>query len=93
MASTFETVAEIISETSDVPLDAIRPESHIMRDLAVDSLNFLDIAFEIDQRFGIKMPVEDWMQRVNEGKAKSDEFFVIGSLCANIEQLVVAAPA
>ncbi len=93
MASTFDTVAEIISETSDVPIENIKPESHIMRDLAVDSLNFLDIAFEIDQRFGIKMPVEDWMQKVNEGKAKSDEFFIIGNLCAHIDELVAVSAA
>lgn len=93
MASTFETVAEIISSTSDVPLDQIKPESHIMNNLAIDSLAFLDIAFEIDQRFEIKMPIEDWMQKVNEGKAKSDDFFIVGRLCENIDNLVAMAAA
>lgn len=87
MASTFETVAEIISSTSDVPLERIKPESHIMKDLEVDSLAFLDIAFEIDQKFGIKMPIEDWMQSVNEKGVNSDEFFLVGNLCKNIDQL------
>lgn len=87
MASTFESVAEIISSTSDVPLERIKPESHIMKDLEVDSLAFLDIAFEIDQKFGIKMPIEDWMQAVNEKGVNSDEFFLVGNLCKNIEQL------
>lgn len=93
MASTFETVAEIISSTSDVPLDQIKPESHIMKNLAIDSLAFLDIAFEIDQRFGIKMPIEDWMQKVNEGKVNSDEFFIVSRLCENIDKLVAVAAA
>lgn len=93
MASTFETVAEIISSTSDVPLDRITLESHIMKDLEVDSLAFLDIAFEIDQRFNIKMPIEDWMQNVNEGKVKSDDYFIVGNLCRNIDGLVAVAAA
>lgn len=93
MASTFETVADIISSASDVPLDRIRPESHIMKDLEVDSLAFLDISFEIDQRFNIKLPIEDWMQNVNEGKVQSDEYFIIGNLCANIDKLVAVAAA
>lgn len=94
MASTFETVAEIISSTSDLPLEKIKPESHVMKDLEVDSLAFLDIAFEIDQKFGIKMPIEDWMQSINEGKVDSSDFFVIGNLCKNIDKLVAAnAPA
>jgi acyl carrier protein len=87
MASTFETVAGIISSTSDVPLERITPESHVMKDLEVDSLSFLDITFEIDQTFGIKLPVEEWMSRVNEGKAKGDEYFIIGNLCAQIDSL------
>lgn len=93
MASTFETVAEIISSTSDVPLERIKLESHIMKDLEVDSLAFLDIAFEIDQRFNIKMPIEDWMGNVNEGKTKSEEYFVVGNLCANIDKLVSVVAA
>jgi acyl carrier protein len=93
MASTFETVAEIISSTSDVPLDRIKPESHIMKDLEVDSLAFLDISFEIDQRFSIKLPIEDWMQNVNEGKVNSDDYFIVGNLCSNIDKLVAVAAA
>jgi acyl carrier protein len=88
MASTFETVAEIISSTTDVPIESIRPESHIMKDLGVDSLAFLDIGFEIDQRFKIQMPIEDWMQEVNQGDADSAEYFVIGKLCQRIDGLI-----
>lgn len=91
MADIFGTVAEIISMTSDVPLDDIRPESHIMTDLGVDSLAFLDIAFEIDKRFGIKLPIEDWLQEVNEGHAESAAYFRVGNLCQRIEGLVAAA--
>jgi acyl carrier protein len=56
-------------------------------------LAFLDIAFEIDQRFSIKLPIEDWMQNVNEGKVKSDDYFVVGNLCGNIDKLVAVAAA
>lgn len=90
MASTYETVAGIIAETSDVPLEQITPHSHVMKDLDVDSLSFLDIVFEIDQTFGIKLPVEDWLGRVNEGKESGDEYFVVGNLCAQIDSLRTA---
>jgi len=93
MASTFETVAGIISSTSDVPLERITPQSHVMRDLEVDSLAFLDITFEIDQVFGIKLPVEEWMSKVNEGKEKGDDYFIIGNLCTQIDNLRAAAVA
>ncbi|MBW4092533.1 MAG: acyl carrier protein [Proteobacteria bacterium] len=93
MASTFDTVAGIISETCDIPRESITPESHAINDLGIDSLDFLDVAFAIDKAFGIKMPLEQWTSEVNEGKISSDNYFVLKGLCANIDALVAAKAA
>jgi acyl carrier protein len=93
MASTFDTVAGIIADTCDIERDKITPQSHAINDLGIDSLDFLDVAFAIDKAFGIKMPLEQWTQEVNEGKVSSDEYFVMQNLCANIDRLVAARPA
>jgi len=90
MSSTFDTVANIIAETCDIPRDTIKPESHAIEDLGIDSLDFLDVAFGIDKAFGIKMPIEQWTQEVNDGKASSDDYFVLGALCKHIDDLVKA---
>ena len=93
MSSTFDTVANIIAETCDIPRDSIKPESHAINDLGIDSLDFLDVAFAIDKAFGIKMPLEQWTQEVNDGKVSSDRYFVLKDLCANIDALVAAKAA
>jgi acyl carrier protein len=93
MASTFETVATIISSGSDVPLEQITPESHVMKDLAIDSLAFLDITFEIDRTFAIQLPVDDWISNVNEGKRSGDDYFIMRNLCAQIDAIRAAAVA
>ena len=93
MPSTFETVANIISETCDIPCDTIKPESHAINDLGIDSLDFLDIAFAIDKAFGIKMPLEQWTQEVNDGKATTDQYFQLNNLCSRIDELVAAKGA
>src|SRR5262249_44003852 len=93
MSSTFETVAGIISETCDIPREKINPDSHAINDLGIDSLDFLDVAFAIDKAFGIKMPLEQWTQEVNEGKVSSDRYFVMKDLCTNIDKLVAAKAA
>ena len=90
MASTFDTVADIIAETCDIPRAQITPASHAINDLGIDSLDFLDVAFAIDKAFGIKMPLEQWTAEVNEGKSSSDNYFVLQGLCANIDALVAA---
>ena len=93
MASTFERVADIIADTCDTVRDKITPDSHAINDLGIDSLDFLDVAFAIDKAFGIKMPLEQWTQEVNDGKAKTEEYFVLGNLCGHIDALVAAKKA
>ena len=91
--ATFDRVADIIAETADIPRDKITPESHAIDDLGIDSLAFLDIAFAIDQAFGIKLPLEQWTREVNEGKAPAEEYFVLKNLVAHIDALVAAKKA
>jgi acyl carrier protein len=93
MSSTFDTVSKIIAETCDIAPETIKPESHSINDLGIDSLDFLDIAFAIDKTFGIKMPLEQWTQEVNEGKATTEQYFVLQNLCARIDELVAAKTA
>ena len=91
--ATFESVANIISETCDIPRETIKPQSHAINDLGIDSLDFLDIAFAIDKAFGIKMPLEQWTQEVNDGRATADKYFQLNNLCARIDELVAAKNA
>jgi acyl carrier protein len=93
MSSTFDTVANIIAETCDIPREKIQPESHAIDDLGIDSLDFLDIAFAIDKAFGIKLPLEQWTQEVNDGKATTEQYFVLKNLCERIDGLIAAKPA
>ena len=93
MTSTFDTVAGIISETSEIDRDKITPESHTIDDLGIDSLDFLDIVFAIDKEFGIKVPLEKWTQDVNDGKVAADEYFVMKNLVAKIDGLIAAKNA
>ena len=43
-----------------------------------------------DKAFGIKLPLEQWTQEVNEGKAPAEEYFVMKNLVARIDELVAA---
>ena len=93
MSTTFDKVAEIIAETCDIPRENIKPESHAINDLEIDSLDFLDIAFAIDKAFGIKLPIERWTQEVNDGEATTEQYFVLKNLCARIDDMVAARSA
>ena len=93
MSTTFDKVADIIAETSEIERDKITADSHTIDDLGIDSLDFLDIDFAIDKEFGIKIPLEKWTQEVNDGKTPTEEYFVMRNLCAKIDDLVAAKAA
>jgi acyl carrier protein len=90
MSSAFDRIADIIAENSEVKREDISPDSHVINDLGIDSLDFLDIVFAIDKDFGIKVPVEQWTQEVNAGKAPAEQYFVMKNLATRIEELVAA---
>lgn len=93
MSKTFDAVAEIIADISEVPREQINEKSHAIEDLSIDSLDFLDIVFAIDKKFGIKVPLETWVKDINENQAPSEDYFVMGNLCARIEELIAAKAA
>lgn len=88
--STFDAIAEIIAETCNLERDTIKPESNAIDDLGIDSLDFLDVTFAIDKKFGINLPVERWTQEISEGKATTQDYFVIGNLVQAIDKLIAA---
>src|SRR3546814_20677293 len=87
VTATFDKVADIIAETSEIDRETITPESHTIDDLGIDSLDFLDIVFAIDKEFGIKIPLEQLPQEVNKGKVLTADNFVIRKLCAKTTSL------
>jgi acyl carrier protein len=93
VTATFDKVADIIAETSEIDRETITPESHTIDDLGIDSLDFLDIVFAIDKEFGIKIPLEQWTQEVNKGNASVEDYFVLKNLSDRIDEIVAAKKA
>jgi acyl carrier protein len=53
----FEQVRDILAELLDVEAGQIVPESYLVRDLGMESIDFLELAVALNQRF--KVPVHD----------------------------------
>jgi acyl carrier protein len=49
----FEPIREILMELLDLEADAIQPESYLVRDLGVESIDFLELAVALNERFKI----------------------------------------
>ncbi len=51
----FEEISDILSELLDVDAEAIGPQSYLVRDLDVESIDFLELAVAMNERFGIEV--------------------------------------
>jgi acyl carrier protein len=86
-------VADIIVQSCHIPRATITEDTDLMSDLGVDSLDLLDIVFAVDDAFGIRVPVEQWLHEVHMNTTPSGQHFVMRELCASIDALIAAAAA
>ena len=85
---TFDIVADTIAGECAVPREKITPESHVVDDLGLDSMAFLDLCYGIDMKFDIKIPFEEWVNEINAGKIDAKEHFIVRNLVDEIDKLI-----
>jgi acyl carrier protein len=88
VGETYEQVAEIIARSCDVERSEIEPEKHLIRDLGLDSIDLYDVAFAIEAKFGIELPLETWGEDVGEGGLAESADLVMRQFCERVEALV-----
>jgi acyl carrier protein len=88
MADVYQALATTIHDICGIEPARITPEKTISGDLGIDSVDFLDVIYEMDKRYGIKIPLEEWVDQINRNKAKTEDYFMVQNLVGNIEALV-----
>ena len=68
-----EGVRSVVAEALARNVADVRADSVLMADLGAESLDFLDIVFQIEQRFGIEITRGE-MERAARGDMSEDEF-------------------
>jgi acyl carrier protein len=62
----YRDVQKAIADTLQISEAKVQPESSLIKDLAVESLDFIDINFRLEQRFGLAMPRQYLLDHVEE---------------------------
>ena len=57
------TVKEVISEELNVNLEKVREDSHLKNDLGADSLDMTRTIMELEDRFNIEIPMENFYMK------------------------------
>ncbi len=64
----FKDVAEIIDESCGIEADSIKMEDTLFDKLEIDSIDMVDILFEIETKYDISIKVSDLEQRTKEAE-------------------------
>lgn len=82
---TYDLLLGAIALITDVDMSAIREDTDLVNELAIDSLDMVDILFEVAQAIGKKIAFAEWVQNsVTEG---ADSLFIARNLCTKIDAL------
>ena len=52
----FEKVCKMLAEQLNVPVDSIKPESEVVKDLGADSLDVVELIMALEDEYGITLP-------------------------------------
>jgi len=63
---TRDALREVFAATLGIAVDRLRPETRLGTDLELDSLDLLQLVFDVEERFGIEIP---------EGMVQQDQTF------------------
>ena len=78
----FERVSDIIREALRVDKSKIVSEARIFNDLGAESLDILDIRFNLEEEFGFKIQDNDMIRYLGKELSREEimEFFTVGKI-------------
>lgn len=82
---TLQRLRELLVPILGVEIDQIEPESAIVRDLGAESIDFVEIFYEIENQFGIKIKIQEMIQNEYlEGAQMPEDGVLDGELAAKL---------
>lgn len=94
--SVYPKVREIIADVLVIDEDEITMQSRLISDLGAESIDFLDLVFQLEKEFGIKIP-RGQLEKNARGELTEDEFEKGGVLTAQgmaaLKQYLSEVPA
>ena len=88
MDNVYQIVEQELIKACRGSVGRIDNDVNFFNDLGLDSIDFINVVYEIDFRFGIKVPVGRWMSEVNEGEADMSQYFVMGNFVDAVQTLI-----
>lgn len=88
MQDIYEFVQRTLAQNCKIDPRDITPTTNLFADLGIDSVDFLAAAYEIEDHYGIRLPVGDWMSDVNAGETPAVDYFRMDNFVAAIAEFI-----
>ena len=69
----FDKVQDVLVEALGVDKDEVSPDAKLKADLGAESIDYLDIAFQLEKAFTIKVEQKEFSQNMQSGGGDEDE--------------------
>jgi acyl carrier protein len=80
----FSVVRTCFAEALGLEQDEVTLDAYVIDDLGAESLDFLDIAFRLEEAFVIKIPRGDIQRQAEEEAAEGDEPFEVDGVLTEL---------
>lgn len=87
----FDKIEEIILEQCDLEelnIEKIEPDFILNSELGIDSVDFLNVVFDIENEFGISIPIQDWMSNANANSEEGHNLFKMSNFVEAVVELM-----
>nr|WP_013933294.1 phosphopantetheine-binding protein [Pseudoalteromonas sp. SANK 73390]CBK62742.1 tacpA [Pseudoalteromonas sp. SANK 73390] len=88
MEGIYQFVQSTFSDVCNIDSEEITPTTNLFSDLGIESMDFMDVCYLIDEKYGIRIPIGEWMGRVNEGDESAADLFVLEGFVKAVSKLV-----
>jgi acyl carrier protein len=90
----LDEIKRIISKRSEVPVEQVTPDTRL-EDLGVGSLEVIEIVYDIEEKFGISVPIKPGesslvLETETQGTKSTVELGTIGDITRAVQSLVDA---
>jgi acyl carrier protein len=85
---TLDVLKTVVADVCGLEHAALRPDANAIDDLGIDSIDMLDIMYELNRRLKIKIPAEQWAEHISSGAANTADYFVLKRFAEHLDALV-----
>jgi acyl carrier protein len=83
---TLDLIQKALFEECAVPAESLRPDTHLLKDLGIDSLDLLNASFRIEKDCGVKLPFRAWLELEYGDTPAEPSPFLVAEICRWLEE-------